>query len=144
MKFEDIGKMWEVDAQIDISELTRVTQDIPILHNKYFKVYSQERYRLRTLELQMKTLKLAKFEFYSQGPNPDTPTHWKLPAIGKVLKSDVPQYIDTDKDIIDLNLKIYAQSEKVDYLEAIIKQITNRGYQVNAIISWEKFKVGAS
>lgn len=143
MKFEDISKMWEVDAQIDISEISRVTQDIPILHNKYFKIFSQERYRLRTLEIQMKALRLAKFEFYSQGPNPDTPPHWKLPPIGKVLKSDVPQYIDVDQDVIDLNLKIYAQSEKVDYLEAIIKQIVNRGYQVKSIIDWEKFKVGA-
>jgi hypothetical protein len=66
-----------------------------------------------------------------------------LPPIGKVLKSDVPQYIDTDEDIIKLNLKMYAQSEKVDYLEAIIKQIVNRGYQVKSIIDWEKFKVGA-
>lgn len=143
MKFEDISKMWEADAQIDISELSKVTQDIPILHNKYFKIFSQERYRYRTMELEMKALKLAKFEFYSQGPNPDTPSHWKLPPIGKVLKTDVPQYIDTDEDIIKLNLKMYAQSEKVDYLEAIIKQIVNRGYQVKSIIDWEKFKVGA-
>lgn len=143
MKFEDISRMWEEDAKLDISELSRVTQDIPILHNKYFKIFSQERYRYRTMELEMKSLRLAKFEFYSQGPSPETPSHWKLPPIGKVLKSDVPQYIDTDEDIIKLNLKMYAQSEKVDYLEAIIKQIVNRGYQVKSIIDWEKFKVGA-
>lgn len=143
MKFEDISKLWEEDSKIDVSELSRAAMDIPILHNKYFKIFSQERYRYRTMELEMKSLKLQKFEFYSQGPNPDTPSHWKLPPIGRVLKSDVPQYVDTDEDIIKLNLKMFAQSEKVDYLEAIIKQIVNRGYQVSSIIAWEKFKVGA-
>ena len=60
-----------------------------------------------------------------------------------VLKSDVPMYIDSDKDIIKLNLKVALQNEKVDVLEAIIKAIKDRGYQIKNAIEYEKFKVGA-
>ena len=34
------------------------------------------------------------------------------------------------------------QKEKVDFLEAIIKSLNARGFNINAAISWEKFKVG--
>ena len=143
MKMEEIVEHWEVDSKIDQSEITQVTTNIPILHNKYYKMYIRERYAQKSMELELKRLKHEKFEFYSQGPNPDTPKEWKLPAIGKVLKSEVPTYVDTDPDIIKATLKLYSQTEKVDYLDAIIKMIVNRGYQVKSIIDWEKFKAGA-
>lgn len=143
MKMEEISALWDVDQKIDRSELSMVTTDIPILHNKYYKIYMKERYTYRSLELELKQLKHAKFEFYFQGPNEDTPKSWKLPAIGKVLKSDVSTYVDTDADVIAATLKLYAQGEKVDYLEAIIKMIVNRGYQVKSIIDWERFTHGS-
>lgn len=143
MNMEEITSAWEVDSKIDTSEITQVTTNIPILHNKYYKMYIKERYVYRTQELELKRLKHEKYEFYSQGPNPDTPKEWKLPAIGKVLKSEVPTYVDTDHDVVKATLKLFAQSEKVDYLDAIIKMIVNRGYQVKSIIDWEKFKAGA-
>jgi len=60
-----------------------------------------------------------------------------------VLKSDVPMHIEADQDIINLNLKIAMQQEKVDVLESIIKSIKDRGFQIKNAIEFEKFKVGA-
>ena len=95
------------------------------------------------MELDLKQLKLKKFEFYSQGPDSETPTHWKLPPIGKVIKADVLQYVDTDPDTIVMTLKFGVQSEKAELLESIIKSLSNRGYQISSAIQWEKFKIGA-
>jgi hypothetical protein len=50
--------------------------------------------------------------------------------------------MDADKDIINLNLKLAMQQEKVDVLEQIIRHISNRGYLLSTMLSWEKFKVG--
>jgi hypothetical protein len=61
----------------------------------------------------------------------------------KILKSDVPSYVDSDKDVINLSLKIGTQQEKVDYLESIIRMITNRGFQLKTIVDWERFRTGA-
>jgi hypothetical protein len=60
-----------------------------------------------------------------------------------VIKSEVGNYIDADRDIIDISLKIGIQSEKIDLLESIIKTLLNRGYNIRAAIDWEKFKMGA-
>ncbi len=144
MNFTAVSAMWEEDSKIDRSEISRASSDIPILHNKYYKIFSAERYKYRKMEMDLKALKLAKFEFYTQGPNEETDEKgWKLPASGRILKSEAQAYVDTDPDIVEANLRMFAQSEKVDYLEAIIKMIMNRGFQLKSIVDWEKFVNGA-
>jgi len=39
-------------------------------------------------------------------------------------------------------LKTSLQQEKVDYLEAILRQINNRGFQIKNAIDWNKFISG--
>jgi hypothetical protein len=60
----------------------------------------------------------------------------------KILKSDLALYIDSDKDIINHNLKVAYQKEKIDFLESVIRTINNRGFHIKNAIDWEKFKVG--
>lgn len=143
MNLEAILELWNEDSQIDRTELGDEAIKIPKLHHKYYRIFTEERMILRTLEHELKVLKLDKFEFFSQGPNEDTKARgWKLPAKGIILKSEVPTYIDGDKDIIKLSLKIGLQHEKVELLESIIKSLTNRGYQIKSAIDWQKFVMG--
>jgi hypothetical protein len=65
-----------------------------------------------------------------------------LPPQGKILKSEVNNYIEADKDIVNLSLKLGIQHEKIDLLESIIKSLTARGFNIKAAIEWERFKVG--
>ena len=60
-----------------------------------------------------------------------------------ILKQDLSIYMDADKDIIELNLKIAYQMEKIDLLEAIIKSLTNRNFQIKSAIDWTKFMQGS-
>jgi hypothetical protein len=143
MKLDEILDLWEIDSHVDRTELGNEALKIPKLHHKYYKIFVQERVVLKKMELDLKQLKLKKFEFYSQGPDSETPTHWKLPPIGKVIKADVLQYVDTDPDTIAMTLKFGVQSEKAELLESIIKSLSNRGYQISSAIQWEKFKIGA-
>lgn len=143
MTLDEIIKLWSEDSKIDSSDLSRSSLDIPLVHDKYYKIYSQERYRLRTMEQDQKILKQQKYEFYTQGPHEDTPPTWKLPAAGRILKSDAGNYVDTDPDVVKANLRIFAQSEKVDYLENIIKMINNRGYQIKNSLEWLRFTNGS-
>ena len=143
MRFEELFSEWEKDSVIDKTELADEAIKIPKLHHKYYSLLSKERASLKRLELDMKHLKLDKYEFYTMGPNEDTPKDWKLPPRGMILKTDIPMYIEGDKEIIDLSLKIGLQQEKVDLLESIIKSLTNRGFQIKAAIDWYKFTMGA-
>lgn len=143
MKLDEIYELWREDSQIDRTELGEESLKIPQLHYKYFKIYSTERLTLKKYEADMKQLRLSKYEFYTQGPTKETQDlGWELPPVGKVLKTDAPTYIDADKDVVDLSLKISMQQEKLEILDSIIRSLNNRGYNIKSAIDWEKFKVG--
>jgi hypothetical protein len=140
MKFEDIFVLWEKDSDIDKTEIADESIKIPKLHSKYYKIFCYEKIQLRQLEAELKKLHLEKYEFYTQGHTKETKEKgWELPAKGLILKGDIPMYIDSDKDMISLSLKIGSQQEKVDLLESIIKTINNRGYLLKTIVDWSKF-----
>lgn len=144
MKLEAIYEEWNKDSEIDMTELGNEAIKIPKLHHKYFQVYSSEKLLLRKYEAEMKTLKLAKYEFYTQGPSKETQEKgWVLPSRGIILKQEMPMYIEGDQDIINLSLRIGMQQEKVELLESIIKSLTNRGFQIKSAIDWNKFTMGA-
>lgn len=144
MKFEDIFEAWKIDSEIDRTDLGSESLKIPKLHHKYYMILTAEKSTLRKLEAQFKQLKLAKYEFYSQGYTEETKKlGWRLPPRGIILKADIPMYIESDQDIIDMSLKIGIQQEKVDFVESIIKSFQTRGFLVKNAIDFMKFSMGA-
>jgi hypothetical protein len=143
MKLEQIFAEWEKDSNIDQTELGEESLKISKLHHKYFQILTYERVQHRKLEAELKVLRLDKHEFYTQGPTKETMDKgWELPPVGKILRSDVTNYLEADKDIVNLSLKIGIQLEKIDLLKSIITTLNNRGYNIKAAIDWEKFKMG--
>jgi hypothetical protein len=144
MKIEEIFSEWKNDSDIDRTELGDEALKIPKIHHKYYQIYIHEKLILRSYESEMRQLKLDKYEFFTQGPNEDTKDKgWKLPPKGMILKSDIPLYMDADKEIVSLSLKIGYQQEKVDLLDSIIRSLNSRGYNIKAAIDWQKFTMGA-
>ena len=72
MKLEELYALWDLDSDIDTTDLGNESIKIPKLHNKYYKAYITEKILLRKYESEMKSLKLAKYEFYTQGPSAET------------------------------------------------------------------------
>jgi hypothetical protein len=143
MKLDSIYALWAEDSKIDRMDLGEESLKISSLHQKYSEIYTNEKIALRKYESDLKVLKLEKHEFYTQGPTNETQEKgWELPAIGKIIRSDVQQYIDADKDVIQLTLKIGVQYEKVSLLESIIKNLFNRGFQIKNAIDYMKFQEG--
>ena len=143
MKFEEIQKLWSGDCEIDETELSQESVKIPQLHNKYLILFHDERLRLRTMKFDHSKLLKVKREYYS-GRMDETELEaydWE-PFQYKLLKADVQEYIDADDDIIGGKKKISLQEEKVDYLEAIVKGLSNRGYLIKNAIDWKRFTEG--
>ena len=144
MKVEEILESWKEDSVIDKTELGDEAMKIAKLHHKYYQILINERCILRSFESDMKKLKLAKYEFYTQGPDEETKQKgWKLPAKGLILKADIPMYMDADEDIVKLSLRIGLQQEKIDLLESIIKTVMNRGYNLKVALEWQRFINGS-
>ena len=143
MEIEEIMELWNTDTNVDRTELGDESLKIPKLHSKYYNILIKEKLSLRKLIEEMKRLKLDKYEFFTQGPSEETRDKgWRLPPKGMILKGDIPMYMDADQDIIDLNLKIGTQQEKVEFLESVIKTIINRNFVIKNAIEWNRFTMG--
>ena len=143
MTFDELFELWKKDSEIDRSELGEASAKIPQLHYKYYKLFAQERLKLRKLEADYKVLYKDKW-IYFQGimSEEDLEDRGWEPNPLKILKSDLATYIDSDKDMITYNMKIAYQKEKIDFLESVIKTVNIRGFHIKNAIDWEKFKVG--
>ena len=144
MKIDELIEIWTKDSVVDKTELANEAIKIAQLHSKYYNFFVYERLKLKALETDYKKLKLEKHEFYTQGPNEETrKKEWKMPAMGRPLKTDIPMYLDADSDLIELNLRISYQTELVNFLESILKSLINRGYNIKSAIDFIKFTNGA-
>ena len=143
MNIESIVKEWDKDCKIDETELGRESTKIPVIHNKYLKIYMGERMSLYKIRADTKKSRKKLMEYYLGELDLS-----ELKELGrdqfykKLLKNEVEAYIESDDMMIENNLKLGMQEEKVSYLDAIIKNINNRGFQIKSGIDWAKFTTG--
>ena len=143
MKIEDIVSEWDKDCKMDETELGEESTKIPVIHNKYLKIFMGENAQLKRMFAQRAKLKRTLTEYYLGELDRD-----ELEELGrdqfykKILKNEVDTYIESDDTFIDLNLKLALQQEKVNYLEAVLKSINNRGFQIKNAIDWLRFTNG--
>lgn len=143
MKFEDIVSEWDKDCKMDETELGDESTKIPVVHNKYLKMYVGENSILKRLYAERAKLKRTLMEYYLGEMDRE-----ELDGINrdqfykKILKNEVDTYIESDEMWIDMNLKLGIQQEKVNYLDAVIKSINNRGFQIKNAIDWLRFTNG--
>ena len=144
MDIQTIYNEWAKDGTIDSSDPSGEAKRVPELHNKYFRMYSEQGLKLRKLRADYKILTKLKTEWYKGELDEEELKlqGWK-PQPLKILRSDIPNYLDSDPDLIRKSLVIGAQEEIVAYLESIVKQIANRNFLLKTIVDWEKFKAGA-
>jgi hypothetical protein len=144
MKLEDILAEWDKDSHVDRTKLDSVALDIPKVHAKYIRILSHERLVLAKQEAEYKQLKFDRYEFYTEGPNETTPKEWleDVPARGRIIKTDVGRYMEADRLIIALTLKMGLQKEKIEALKSIIDIISRMGYQVRTAVDYMRFMNG--
>ena len=143
MTLDAIFSLWEKDSVIDRLELSNSSLDTPKLHHKYLRIYSAENIRLKKMEQDANVLYKLKTEYYIGTLDQETMKErgWEPNAL-KILKADLPTYIKADTDIINSNLALGLQKEKVSVLESILKTIANRGFAIKNAIDYIKFQAG--
>jgi hypothetical protein len=144
MTLEDIFAEWDKDSQLDRTKLDQVSLEVPKLHSKYIKILAHERLLFKKYEADYKELRLEKQEFYVDGPTEEQVAKgWEAPAKGRILKSDAGPYIEADKDIIKLSLRIGMQQEKIEVLKSIVDTVSRLGFQVKNAIDFMRFMNGS-
>jgi hypothetical protein len=144
MDIETIYNEWAKDGEIDQTNVSRAVTDIPKLHNKYFKMYVDEGLKLKKLKAEYKILWKIKGEYYrGELDEEELKQHGWKPQPLRILKADVPSYLEADPEVIKKSLLIGLQEEKVSYLESIVKHISNRNFLLKTIVDFERFKAGS-
>jgi|TARA_R100000005_G_C4971567_1_gene184354 hypothetical protein len=143
LKLEEIQELWNRDREIDISELATESIRIPQIHDKYLKIYVDEKIKLRKLQLNLAKISKMKSDYYSGRMSQEEldRLEWQ-PFLVKVLKGEVNSYVESDDDIIKLKETIALMEEKINYIDSVIRMINNRGFQIKSAIDWIKYKDG--
>lgn len=143
MQIDDYEKMWAEDAKIDETNLVGESARIPVLHSKYYKLYHRAAMKATKLRYDLKELEKLKTEYYNGSiSEEDLKKHGWKPNPLRIMKAELPRYIESDKDIIELCLRIDYYSSIAKFLEDVVKQINNRNFVLKNIIDVLKFQNG--
>ena len=138
---DTIQRMWSEDAKIDPDNLHTESLNIPILHAKYYDLYNNLVLLKKKAEQQRKNIRHERYEYFSGKADPDV--YIEKPFPKKIRdKETMQKYLDADDKLSGVSLKIDYYETMLQYLENILKQITNRTYQIKNAIEFMRFSAG--
>jgi hypothetical protein len=86
---------------------------------------------------------LKKYEYYNGKLSQEELDELKWePFMKRLMKNEIDMYLESDKDVIEINMRIFNQKEKLDFIEEIIKNLNQRNFQIKNAIEWKKFTQG--
>ena len=145
-KFNKMREDWSEDSAVDFqfknkqysADLGQLALDIPFQHNKYLNHYTDISQIKTSLEFEIRKLVKEKREYY--GGEADAKIYAEKPFGGRISTQDkMKVYVESDDDVINLEAKIKYLDQMLYWLDQVMKQISNRGFQVKSAIEWEKF-----
>ena len=143
MNIETILNDWSEDCKIDETNLSHESTNIPILHSKYISMYTNAKLsRLRIYE-KRKEIKRKLTEYYDGKMCEED-----LKEMGReqfklnLINSQIATYVDSDDEMININLKLGYQDELIRLLEDIVKTIHTRNFIIKNSLDYQRFMNG--
>jgi hypothetical protein len=144
MNLESIKKMVESDSTIDHTQLDTESLRLPQLHNKYLNLFHDCKLITERKRNEYYRLRRLKWEYYTGKLDDETLNlHGWEPFQLKILKQDLPIYMESDEDLIRLSEQLTYYKELCIYLESVVKEITFRHNKIRNAIDWQKFLGGS-
>jgi len=141
MDLEKIQEMWDKDSQIDPDNLHNESLRIPQLHSKYYTLYNTITLLREKSKESYNKVRLERYNYYT-GKAPQE-VYVEDPFPYKVREKDALQrHIEADEKLNAIDLKVKYYDVMLKFLEEIIKNISNRTYQIKNAIEWHRFQAG--
>ena len=141
INLDKIQSMWQEDCKIDIDNMHEESIKVPQLHSKYHEILNNLILLRTKAQKIQKSVRHERYEYYSGKADPEV--YEKEPFPKKVRDKDaLIRYMDADDRVSDANLKVEYYDVMLNYTESILKQISNRTYQIKNSIEWHKFQAG--
>jgi hypothetical protein len=135
MKIEHIMEEAEKDAKIDYTEIATASLKTTELIVKWLKIHAIERMELISIKGKHDLSRKDRWEFYAG--------KGEKPFEHKLLKADIPFYLDNDPELQPAKSKLELQEVKLNFIEGFIKSLHNRGYALNTASQYIMFTSGA-
>ena len=133
--------MWSEDSKIDPDNLHTESLNIPVLHSKYYDLYNNLMLLRKKAEQQRRNIRHERYEYYSGKADPEVYVENPFPK--KIRDKDtMAKYLDADSKLSGVSLKIEYYDVMLKYIEEILKQLTNRTYQIKNAIEFMRFSSG--
>ena len=141
MNLEKIQEMWQRDSVIDPDNLHDESLKIPQLHSKYYTLYNTITLLREKARTQHTKIKLERYNYYT-GKAPEE-VYIKEPFPYKVREKDaIQRHLEADEKLTNIDLKIRYYDTELKFLEEIIKNVSNRTFQIKNAIEWNRFQAG--
>ena len=141
MNLEKIQEMWQKDSVIDPDNLHDESLKIPQLHSKYYTLYNTITLLREKARTQHTKIKLERYNYYT-GKAPEE-VYIKEPFPYKVREKDaIQRHLEADEKLTNIDLKIRYYDTELKFLEEIIKNVSNRTFQIKNAIEWNRFQAG--
>jgi hypothetical protein len=145
VSIDSLTEEWIKDSPIDELEPGRELIKTPQLHAKYLSILTHHNLICKKLTGDYNKLKRLKWEYYTGDLNnlEDLTKYGFEPMTKKVLRADIPIYMDSDTDLNNLLMKRVLHQEIVDMCTSILKELNSRTWQLKSFIDYERF-IGGS
>ncbi len=141
MNLDKIQEMWEKDSFIDPDNLHDESLKIPQLHSKYYTVYNTITLLREKARTSYSKIRLERYNYYTGKAKPEVYVEEPFPY--KIREKDaIQRYLDADDKLTKIDLKIRYYDSTLKFLEEVIKNISNRTFQIKNAIEWNKFQAG--
>ena len=141
INLDKIQSMWQEDCKIDIDNMHEESIKVPQLHSKYHEMLNNLILLRTNAQKIQKSVRHQRYEYYSGKADPEV--YEREPFPKKVRDKDaLIRYMDADDRVSDANLKVEYYDVMINCTESILKQISNRTYQIKNSIEWHKFQAG--
>ena len=141
MNLEQIQEMWQKDSVMDPDNLHDESLKIPQLHSKYYILYNTITLLREKAKTSYSKVRLERYNYYS-GKAP-AEVYEQEPFPYKVRdKEALQRHMDADEKLSTVELKVRYYDTELKFLEEIIKNISNRTYQIKNAIEWHQFQAG--
>lgn len=129
MSLHELTSEAEKDLEIDRSQLDVEALRTPKIHNRWLKKLYQRKDKIFALELKKKILMKEKWLYYTGKASDemyvkDGAFHLKL------MKQEVPMFVEADEQIQEIDVKIHVVKQEVEFIQKTIEEINRRSFHI--------------
>lgn len=141
MSLHELTSEAEKDLEIDRSQLDVEALRTPKIHNRWLKKLYQRKDKIFALELKKKILMKEKWLYYTGKASDET--YVKDGAFHlKLMKQEVPMFVEADEQIQEIDVKIHVVKQEVEFIQKTIEEINRRQWTIGNAIKALKFMNG--